>query len=223
MVLKMTLQSIRKKAKAHELEVEHILQAAAQRIPGLDAELESLIPTCGWTDGGALPDGGREIPFRRWAVTAIAFLRGGYDGLHQLAKQPEYLSFVLALVEELHWPEAVETAIAVCPAALASPQDHFTDALLVASTFNRLLCFKPHLAIPPTQTETIRGFLHRLLPACTSDLDRSTAIAALREVGDISSLTLLSTQPPFQYPWEGASSIVAKAIRKRLRGTGAEP
>jgi len=213
----MTLESIRKNAKAHKLEVEHILQAAAQRIPGLDSELERLIPVCGWTDGGALPGGGHEIPFRRWAVTAVTFLRSGYGGLHQLAMQPNYLSFVLALLEELHCPEAAEAAITLCPQAFASPQAHFSEALLIASTFNSLLSFKPLLKIASSKAESIRDFLHRLLPACTSDRDRSTATLALRGVGDTSSLTLISTQPVFQYPYESVSTVTTKAIRKRLR------
>ncbi len=213
----MTLESIRKNAKAHKLEVEHILQAAARRLPGLDNELENLIPICGWTDGGALPGGGREIPFRRWAVTAITFLRSGYGGLHQLVVQADYLSFVLALLEELHCPESVEAAITLNPQAFASPQAHLSEALLIASTFNSLLSFKPLLAVAPSQAEGIRSFLHRLLLACTSDRDRSTAILALRGVGDASSLTLISTQPDFQYPYESVSAVTIKAIQKRLR------
>jgi hypothetical protein len=215
----MTLESIRKHAKTNRLEVEHILQAAAQRIPGLDDELERLITLCGWTDGGELPGGAREIPFRRWAVTAITFLRGGYDGLHQLAMEPEGLYFALALLEELHDPQAVDTAITICPRAFASPELHLSEALLLASTFNSLLSFKPPLTIPPSQEERIRGFLHRLLPACTSDQDRALAILALRGVGDASSLTLISRQPAFYFPYEGVLSATSKAIRKRLRTT----
>src|SRR5688500_33122 len=130
----MTLETIRKKAKAETLEVEHILQAAARRIPGVDVELQNLISECGWTDGGALHGGRREIPFRRWAITAITYLRSGYAGLRELVREAVYLPFVLALLEELHCPEAVEAATNLCPGAFSSPTTHRSEALLLASS-----------------------------------------------------------------------------------------
>lgn len=213
----MTLDSIRKKAKAERLEVEHILQAAARRLPGLDDALENLISVCGWTDGGALPNGEREIPFRKWAITAITFLCSGFDGLHQLGSQGENYTFVLALLRELHYSEAVAAAMSLRPQVFTSPAAHPDDALLLASTFDMLRSFKPHFDIARSQADDIRGFLHRLLPACGPDGDRSTVVLALRGVGDASSIALIATQPAFQHPFERVLSVTTKAIKMRLR------
>lgn len=213
----MNLGILRARAAKNELEVEDILESAVKRISGLDIALEALIDECAWTDGGPLPSGGIEIPFRRWALTAIHFYRGGIPALHTLARDQSFLPFVLALLEALHTTEAVEAVVAIAPEVFADPASDLETARRITSALNLMLSFPPQIIVTEPTSRRIRDFLHTSIPLCNTDAHLATAILALRGIGGHESLDLIRSLPPLQPPWSDVSNMAVKAIRSRLR------
>lgn len=213
----MKLTTLRKKALRNQLEVEHILGAAKELVPGLADELDRLVVECGWNDGGHTPEG-LVIPFRRWALTASTYCRSGSLGLVLLAQnEPIYLSFVFSLLTELHSREALEAVMTLSLAAFHEPATNRSLSLQAAGTFNFLLSFPPIIPVTPEECETIRTFLHRLLPLTSSSVERASVLGALRGVGNEESVRLIAAGTPLTYPWEGVESTVNRVIRKRLK------
>lgn len=213
----MNLETLRARAAKDELEVEDILEAAAKRVPGLDCVLENLIDECGWTDGGPLSSGAIEIPFRRWAITAIHFSRGDIPALLSLARDRSYIPFVLALLQQLHTGESAHTVVNVAPEIFADPIRDPETALRIARSLNLILSLPPQVILAPRTSEQVCHFLHTLIPLCKTDGQLATAVLGLRGVGGQQSLDLIRSLPPLSPPWSDATDLAIKAIRRRLR------
>jgi len=213
----MNLATLRAKALRHDLQVEDILRAAKESMPGLADELDRLTTECSWTDGSPTPHG-RVIPFRRWASAASSYARSGYPGLLSLVSaDPANLPFVLALLTELYTPEAVAVALVVAAPVLSSPLADLPRSIEVAANFNLLLSFPPYIPTDAEQRTLIREFLHRTLAAPLCAAQRATVLCALRGVGNLDSLRLISAGAPLPDPWLGLEATVRRALKKRLK------
>jgi hypothetical protein len=209
----MNLKSLRKQALSNELEVEDILRAAKRNLPGLAEELERLTLECGWSDGGR--DGPNLIiPFRKWALTAAAYSRGGIAELSKLASDASFLPFVLALLDELHSREALLALLDLL--AMCADSDVET-ASRFAQSINMCLSFRPVVIVGPAEEESLRLFLHGLLARELSHSQRAVALCALREVGDESSLALVRERSLLGPPWSGLEMDVISRIKKHIR------
>jgi hypothetical protein len=200
-----------------QLEVEHILGAAKQPVPGLADELDRLVIECAWSDGGETPQG-LIIPFRKWARTASAYCRSGTLGIVSLAQnEPAYLYFVLALLTELHNREALEAVMALASPVLHKPTENRAISLQASGAINLLLSFPPRISINSEEETILRVFLHNLLSLTTTAVERATVLCALRGVGNEESIQLMAAGVPLADPWDGVESTVGRAIRKRLK------
>ncbi|MDF9826088.1 hypothetical protein M2447_000164 [Ereboglobus sp. PH5-10] len=223
----MNLATFRRRARNHTLEVEHLLGVAAERPEGLADELERLIAECQWTDGGEISPGVRRIPWRLWARTAIAYARGGCDGLVRLvAGDAGFHRFALSLLEKIRDPGALDAILRI-DARLLSP-GAFTSADIeradyLARTLWFLIGITPPVPISPAEAATIRAAFHRLLPFCKKDVQRANIICVLGIVGDHTTLSLLSTHPPLESPWETTIKTAMRTLRKNLGATGQIP
>ena len=212
-----SLANFRAKALRDDLEVEHILRAAKNKIPGLAEELERLIVECGWTDGALTDKKVLIIPFRRWAVMTCAYLRGGCGGLCVLAEDHKFLPFVFAMLQELHSWEAVDALLAISHEIIKSPGKDMKFAKHVAETLNSLLSFEPVIHISANDASLLRGFLHQYIRLSASDVERALGMLALRGIGNEESIKLIEEQRPLAEPWHETSFVTIRKIRKRLK------
>jgi hypothetical protein len=214
-----TLTSIRRRAADNSLEVEHILEAAAQRIEGLPELLAELTDAEDWSDTNHLPDGTHVVPLARWARVGSAYCRDGFSGLRALLDEPSHESFVLALLEELHSTDAVGAVMDFFSEHIKSPEDDPPLVRKIASSLNLILCFKPEVEIDASTREQIRSFASALIVLGTDQVERAVPVLLLRAVGDESSIRLLDSLPPFTEHWAATIPATRRAIRKRLKTT----
>lgn len=213
----MSLQSLRKRAKAGTLEVEHLLKEAALRTPGLRAELEALSRECLWASESQQPDGSLQVPLARWAHVAGAYADHGYEGLAALARDPGYSSFVIGLLEELGNQEAIGAMTSMFGDVLAMPEHSLDTAHRLVAAINLLCSIKASGRVAPPDAVTLSRFLERVLPIAETNAQRATVMYAARGVGDQRILDVLAALPDADAPFSGARASALKAIRKRLR------
>ena len=212
-----TLTSIRRRASDNTLEVEHILEAASQRIDGLPDLLDELSNTKHWSDVTHLPDGTHVVPLARWARIASAYCRDGIPGLRAVLNRPNHESFVLALLEELHSSHAVDAILDFFSLCIRSPGEDPLLARKIASSLNLILCFKPEVEIDGAAMEQIRAFATELIKISSDQVDRAVPVLLLRAVGDEGSLQLLDSLPEFTEHWASTIPATRRAIRNRLK------
>jgi len=212
-----SLAHFRAKARRDNLEIEHILAAAKNKIPGLAEELEELIVECGWTDGGLTDQNDFIIPFRRWAVTACAYLRGGCYGLCVLAGDRKFLPFVFAMLRELHSWEAVDAVLAISHEIIKMPRKDMKLAKHVAETLNSLFSFEPLIYISARDALLLREFLHQYICLPVFDVERAIGTLALRGIGNEESIRLIQEQPLLAEPWHETNLLTIRTIQKRLK------
>lgn len=208
----MSVATIERMAGRGTLEVEHLLRLARNPSPAVADALDALSAKIGWTS--ATP---HEVPFGQWSVVVSAYCRNGFPGLRQLAQQQDFAPFVLGLLEDLHSHDALDCILESFPAVLENCASDPTLAQRIAAALNLTLSFKPWIVPSADQGEQVRCFLHRLVASAQTDATRAIAYCALRQVGDSSSLSLLSTLPPLSAPWAGALLACKRAIAKRSR------
>ena len=213
----MNVKMLRKKALDGTLEVEDMLKAAMENPPGLSAALRKLVEDCGWTRGGLLPDGSREIPFLSWAEVAIAYADEGFAGLLPLAGAAENAPFVLGLVEEMRTAAALAFILEAFAGVIEHPDGMEEVAFAIASALNLMLSFKPSSPITAAQATTVQSFLFSLYPLATTEARRASVILALRGVGDEDAVRFLANVAEFFSPWQETKKVTLRAIRKRLK------
>jgi hypothetical protein len=199
---------LRRKARQGTLEVEHLLQAAVCRLPGLRAVLAEIAARDDWKKA--------EDPFATWAAVAVAYAEGGMDGLHALARG-ETSHFVIGLLEELRSVEAVHALLTWWPEAITYPDGNSDLAWRIASTLNLVLSFKGAPQIEEVQHSEVRQFAYRLYDLAHTDLQRATSLLMLRGVGDAGSLAFVERADEFAPPWADTKGAVVRAIRRRVR------
>lgn len=223
----MNINTLRKKAKAHTLEVEDILAAAARRPAGLQAELQRLSAELEWSHTPYPRGGGHVVPFARWAEMAGAYAEHGIPGLagwmqaqaRAAAGHGPPADYVLAMLEALKTQEANDALFSLFAPVLDDPGGHLTEALELASTINLTFSFKGRLPPTPAQADRARSFLMALYPPLAhKETERCTVVCGLRGVGDESTAQFLATIKPFGGPHAGLEKSAQRAIRKRLQG-----
>lgn len=212
----MSLTSLRAKARNNQLEVEHILAAAAKRVPGLRDELRRLSAELEWSDTPYPAVGEHVVPFARWAAVAGAYAEDGVAGLAALTGDRTNWSYILGLLEELRSLEAVEALPALFPDVLRDPLSDPETAFRMADAFNLLLSFKKAPVISDGQAGAIRQFLLALLPAAHTNPERCGVLCALRGVGDRATLDIVAAAPDMPAPYQDVKASVTRTIRKRI-------
>ncbi|QJW98594.1 hypothetical protein [Frigoriglobus tundricola] len=210
-------RTLSRKAADNSLEVEHLLKVAAIGDAADAALLRTLKGEHGWSDSGRE---GRQlvVPFGRWADTVCRLLEGGYAGLVRMAGEAGGADeFCIGVLEEVRTPESVSALLAIVGPVVERPASDVRLAVRLADGLNHLLSFKGRPAITPAVEQQVREFLHRLLALELTEVQRASAVCALRGVGDAGSLSVVAGVPPFRGSWAGLEQSAAKQIRQRLR------
>lgn len=219
----MKIETLRRKARDGSLEVEHLLQAAAERLPGLSDELSRLAVEQQWQSVGLQPDGSRVVPLKRWAEVASAYSDHEFEGLRTLAEEKDFIPFVLGLVEELPTPESVSFALELAGHYLADLDAHEQEALLLTRSFNLLLSFKQAPSISDDQARDVQRFLIAVFPRAATEADKAMVLLALRGVGDRDALQFVESADSLGEPWAETKATAARAIRKRVKARHLSP
>ena len=211
----MSIISIRKRAKAGTLEVEHLLKEAAYPDLDLADALDAMSAELQWHAVDEMDSGRLMVPLATWAQVVATYCREGYGGLHRLATEPKLAGFVIGLLEEIRTNEALDTLLLAFRAYLNEPWKDRGVSFRIAAAVNLILGFKPAVHVGMSQAKELQSFLRELYPYAGSDAQRATALLALRGIGDESSAEFAACQC-LGSPWEEVPRIVAKYIRKRL-------
>lgn len=213
----MNLQSLRRKALDNSLEVEHILRAAREGVPGLSAELANLTHRCGWSFTTHLPDGTHVVPFARWAAVASVYADYGFAGLHRIAADEDSVPYVIGLLEELNTPDAIDALLTIFANSLEEPSTNQATTHRLVQAINLLFSVKNSSVSAPEQRRVCAKFLNKTLLVAGSNAQRALIMYAMRGTGDRSCLEVLSTVQDTEPPYAGAKAAAIKAIQKRIR------
>ncbi|WP_047533539.1 hypothetical protein [Methylotenera sp. N17] len=213
----MNVQSLKRRAKANTLEVEHILEAAIEKTPGLAATLSILAEEYKWPNENRLPDGSLVVPFGRWSKIAIVYVEGGFSSLVQLAKSTDEASFILALARQIKTQESVSFVLTAYKPFMIEPSKNIDISIMVASALNLMLSFKDAASISEEQAQFIESFLLTLYPLAHTEAARAIAILGLRGVGSESALNFVKNLPELSATWESSRQSTLKTLRKRVR------
>jgi hypothetical protein len=212
----MKLETIRKKARANLLEVEHILTAGRKRVPGLQQELMRLSNELGWSWTPFPAEEEHVVPLAKWAQIAGAYAEGGIAALSELARQKDNRHYVVAMLIEARLPEAAVALFGLFADDLAAPSWDCEMADDLVAALNQMFFFSKCLTPTDEQAATARAFLMTLYATASTATQRAGVVCALRGVGDRSTIEFLSTLEAFPYPYEGVEKLALRAIRKRL-------
>jgi hypothetical protein len=210
-------RTLSRKAADNSLEVEHLVKVAELGDSADAPFLRALKGEHGWSDTGR-EGRTRVVPFGRWVDTVCRFLEDGYPGLVQAAEEsPDAADYCVSVLEELKTAASVSAILDVGGPVIEQPRADVKLAVRLADGFNFLLSFKGVPAITPAVEQKVRGFLHRLLAAELSEVQRASVVCALRGVGDAESVALVASLPPFQSSWAGLEQSAVRQIKQRLR------
>jgi hypothetical protein len=213
------IRSLKRRAADNSLEVEHLITLARRGDASAAPLLRQLKQEHGWSDTG-FENGARVVPFGRWADLICCYLEQGYGGLVALATGPRakrgLADFCIGLIEELPDAASVRALIEIGGPVLRSPAKDLTLAARLARGFHVLLSSEECPNLPGGTAATVRGFLHRLLALKVKEVDRANCVYALWEIGDASSVALLSALPELSDPWTGIRARAIGKINKRL-------
>ena len=213
----MKLDTIRKKARANLLEVEHILAAGRERVPGLQQELTRLSNELNWSTTPFPGKGEHVVPLAKWAQVAGTYAEGGIPALRELARQKESQHYVIAMLVETRLPEAAAELFGQFADDFATPSWDCAIADDLVGALNLMFSLSKDLVPTDEQAATARTFLIDLHVKARTITQRAGVVCALRGVGDLSTVEFLSTLEALPYPYEGVEQLALRAIRKRLR------
>ncbi|MBB3122079.1 hypothetical protein [Pseudoduganella violacea] len=208
----MSITSIKKRARAGTLEVEHLLKEANYPDETLAAALEELSTELQWHTFDAQKNEPLYVPLATWAKVVSTYCREGFDGLIRLCAEPELPTFVLALFEELRTKEALDALMTAFGSYISEPCRDCEMSARLAATLNLMLSFKPSADADASQAAELRAFLRSLYSGARDDHQRSLALLALRGIGDEDSAKFALAQS-LDDPWQEVPKLVAKHIR----------
>jgi hypothetical protein len=107
----MSIVSIKKRARADTLEVEHLLKEASHPNEALAAALDELSAELQWPVVGTCANGNLLVPLATWAKVVSTYCRDGFHGLMLLSDEPSLAGFVIGMLEELKTKEAFDTLL----------------------------------------------------------------------------------------------------------------
>lgn len=214
------LATLRRKAAANDVEVEHLTQFAVLGNPIAIPVIRELTAKHGWPRSNCVGDA-HVAPLARWAEVVCTFLEGGCDALVEYARKPEpkSLYFAVSVLEQVKSAAAVLALAELADDIVRASPERTEDALKLASAINLALSFKNPPRVQPNTAAQLRTFLHGLFRLDLSEPQRAVIVCALRGVGDDESIRLIDQLPRFSGPWTGLESLARKAIHKRIRNT----
>ena len=195
------------------LEVEHLLRTARKASPSLADALDELAIARGWPLAPCFP----KVPMGTWVRVVGIYCREGHVGLLAAASNPDMLSFVLGLLQDLRTDEALSTLIRLARAyrerLLANPE----QAIKVAGALNIAAMRTPQRK--PCEAERVDGrdFLHDAFHRVTADHHQGIVLCALRFFGDETSLSLISSCQSLSPHWESARRAAVRSIKNGMK------
>jgi hypothetical protein len=170
-----------------------------------------------WSEEGVV-HGRRVVPLLRWATVVAAFHEKGLPGLIDLIQRDNMPArFVFAVLEEIKSVESVQAVLEILGDTRRNPGSEMELANRAATTINLLLSFDGRPELPNEMETEVREFLHALLRLDLSELDRASAVLALRGVGDETSLELIKNFK-FDGAWADTVSTTRRSICRRVKG-----
>ena len=211
----MSITSIKKRARAGTLDVEHLLKEAIHPSSALADAIDALSVELGWRDAGVSEHGNPIVPMSTWAKVVSIYCREGYGGLIRISDDASLAPFVIGLLEELKTAEALDALCLAFKRHLDEPCQGGKIAFRIASALNLMLSFKPALAVDSIRAAALRTFLCTLYGCADSEAQRATALLALRGIGDENNAGF-AVSKRLRSPWQDVPRLVAKHIRKCL-------
>ena len=160
------------------------------------------------------------MPLATWAAVVSVYCRAGHDGLFEIAREPDVLTFVLGLLEALKTDEALATVVRIAGSdAIASRADAQQTAAIV-SALNLAAMNSPSGG--PTEPDRVAGrnFLHAASAHADNADQWASLICAPRFFGDEGSLDVISACPPLPPHCEPARKAAVRAIKKAATRPG---
>jgi hypothetical protein len=217
----MSIVSIKKRARADTLEVEHLLKEASHPNEALATVLDELSAELQWPVAGTRANGNLLVPLATWAKVVSTYCRDGFRGLICLSDDPSLGGFIIGLLEELKTKEAFDTLLLAYDECLREPCRDIGTSLRLANAVNLMLSFKSDVVADAAQTVRLRTFLYGLYTCAESDAQRASALAALRGVGDEDSAEFAASKS-LSWPWHDLPRTVVKHIKARLRAAATQ-
>jgi hypothetical protein len=211
----MSITSIKKRARAGTLDVEHLLKEAIHPGDALADALDALSVELEWGAAVLSEQANPVVPLGAWAKVVSVYCREGYRGLVRLSDDACLATFVIGLLEELKTEDALDALCMAFHGPIGAPCRDNKISLRIASALNLMLSFKPALAVDSIRAAALRAFLCTLYGCADSEAQRATALLALRGIGDESSAGF-AVSKRLRSPWQDVPRLVAKHIRKRL-------
>ncbi|MDR3159827.1 MAG: hypothetical protein LBU11_12680 [Zoogloeaceae bacterium] len=216
----MNVDTLTRRARAGTLEVEHILEAAVERTPGLADRLAQLSIKYAWSASGTLPNGSLVAPMAKWAQIASAYATNGFDGLRVLASNLDDAPFILSLVSLIKTPQSVAFILDTYQQLIANPAKNIETSVEISSALNLMLSFKDAVAISTEDATAIETFLITLFPLVKTETHKAIVILTFRGVGRERALNLVQSIPSFSSIWESSRKATLRALKKRVNFTG---
>lgn len=214
----MSIASIKKRARADTLEVEHLLNEASHPNEALATALDELSAELQWPVADTRANGNLLVPLATWAKVVSTYCRDGFHGLIRLSDEPSLTGFIIGLLEELKTKEAFNTLLLAYEECLREPCRDIGTSVRLATAVNLMLGFKSDFVPDAAQAVRLRAFLYGLYSCSETDAQRAGALAALRGVGDEDSAEFAASKS-LSWPWHDVPKVVGKHIRTRLRAT----
>ncbi len=216
----MSIASLKKRARAGTLEVEHLLKEANYPDAALAGVLDELSAELQWHAYGAQTDGALYVPLATWARVVSVYGREGFDGLVRLSSEPGLADFTLALFVELRTNEALSALMTAFKDYIEQPCRDCDTSSRIAAALNLMLSFKPNANANASQAAVLRAFLHAFYSCAKDDHQRALALLALRGIGNEDCAEFALAQR-LSDNWQDTPKLVAKHIKKRLRASAA--
>jgi hypothetical protein len=214
---KSQVRYLKRRAADNSVEVEYLLKIAAAGDASDAALLRSLKAEHGWSDSG-FKGRARVGPLGRWADTVCCYLEAGYEELVRLARRSAgHRDFCIAVLESLKTSQSVSALLKIGGRLIERPASDPAQAVKLANALNMLQGYPGAPEIGKSTEARVRRFLHRLLEADLSEVERALCVCALGDFGDAGSVERIARLPEFKYPWASVKKVVSRQIERRLR------
>lgn len=220
----MNLNSLAKKAAkgpapaayGGSMNVEDMIQFVLFHGSPAADEIERLWKVHGWLLDGSLPDGGRVVPYGRWAEVCIAYGRGGEEAVRPLLGRSECAMFAVAFLQDIRSQESVALLIEFCKRADWSTSDVQADGWRAVQALNVLLSFDDCVVIGETQVKVLEDLLKIAFASASNSQLRTLCLLALRGVATNTALDWLNGLSLDETSERDVQRTVVKAMRRRL-------
>lgn len=201
------------------MEVEDMIRFTLFHGPIAADEIERLQRQHQWVMDGVLPDGGRVVPFGRWAVACVALGRQGVAGLRPLLDDPAMAEFAVSVLEKVRSAESVEALVNYCATARFAA-DGYTHPEWVewqaVMALNDLLAFDDFVPVPVATLEKLQGILMVAFERASNAFLKGTALWAMRGVPTEAALKWVKGLQLEAPELVSTQKKCIKAIQKRL-------